>query len=185
MSNRELWQNALVQIELGTSEASFRTWFRNTDIVGRDSGTVQVAVPSKIVKEWLLKKHSKLILKALRGLDANVRAVEYVVHRAPAIQERKPSRTPASENASLDLETLYIDKRDNLNPRYTFETFVVGPFNQLAHAAAKAVLEKPGLTYNPLFIYGSTGRGKTHLIQAIGNHFKKAHANKRVLYVTS
>ncbi|OGG57733.1 hypothetical protein A2853_04265 [Candidatus Kaiserbacteria bacterium RIFCSPHIGHO2_01_FULL_55_17] len=185
MSNRELWQNALVQIELGTSEASFRTWFRNTDIVGRDSGTVQVAVPSKIVKEWLLKKHSKLILKALRGLDANIRAVEYVVHRAPAIQERKPSRTPASENASLDLETLYIDKRDNLNPRYTFETFVVGPFNQLAHAAAKAVLEKPGLTYNPLFIYGSTGRGKTHLIQAIGNHFKKAHANKRVLYVTS
>lgn len=185
MSNRELWQNALVQIELGTSEASFHTWFRNTDVVGRDGGTVQVAVPSKIVKEWLLKKHSKLILKALRGLDTNIRTVEYVVHRAPAREERKPTRTQAPENASLDLETLYIDKRDNLNPRYTFETFVVGPFNQLAHAAAKAVLEKPGLTYNPLFVYGSTGRGKTHLIQAIGNHFKKTHANKKVLYVTS
>jgi chromosomal replication initiator protein len=89
------------------------------------------------------------------------------------------------DNASFDLQSLYIDKRDNLNPRYTFETFVVGPFNQLAHAAAKAVLERPGLAYNPLFIYGSTGHGKTHLIQAIGNYFKKSHANKKVLYVTS
>jgi len=185
MSNRDLWQNALVQIELGTSEASFRTWFRNTDIATRDAGTVQVAVPSKIVKEWLMDKHHKLIMKALRSLDPAVRTVEYVVHRASPVQERKPGRTQPQENVSIDLETLYIDKRDNLNPRYTFDTFVVGPFNQLAHAAAKAVLERPGLTYNPLFVYGSTGRGKTHLIQAIGNYFKKAHANKRVLYVTS
>ena len=187
MSNRELWQNALVQIELGTSEASFRTWFKNTDIVSRDGGTVQVAVPSKIVKEWLLEKHNKLVLKALRGLDANIRMIEYVVHRAvPREEARKNTTRPqAPENASIDLETLYIDKRDNLNPRYTFETFVVGPFNQLAHAAAKAVVERPGLAYNPLFVYGATGRGKTHLIQAVGNYFKKTHANKKVLYVTS
>src|SRR3989344_1025046 len=185
MANRELWQNALVQIELGTSQASFRTWFRNTDIAGRDGGMVQVAVPSKIVKEWLAEKHHKLILKALRSLDSTVRTVEYVVHRAVQTMERKPQKAQSNENASFDLQALYIDKRDNLNPRYTFETFVVGPFNELAHAAAKAVLERPGLTYNPLFIYGSTGRGKTHLIQAIGNYFKKSHANKKVLYVTS
>src|SRR3989344_353135 len=185
MTNRELWQNALVQIELGTSEASFRTWFRNTDIGGRDGSTVHVAVPSKIVKEWLMEKHHKLILKALRGQDSGIRAVEYTVHRAAPTQERKPGRIqPPEENASLDLQALYIDKRDNLNPRYTFETFVVGPFNQLAHAAAKAVLDRPGLVYNPLFIYGSTGHGKTHLIQAIGNNFKKGHTNKKVLYVT-
>ena len=185
MTNHELWQNALVQIELGTSEASFRTWFKNTDVANRDGGIVQVAVPSKIVKEWLLEKHHKLIMKALRGLDPAVRTVEYVVHRAASAEQRKPGRTQPTDNASLDLETLYIDKRDNLNPRYTFETFVVGPFNQLAHAAAKAVIERPGLAYNPLFVYGATGRGKTHLIQAIGNHFKKTHANKKVLYVTS
>lgn len=185
MNNRELWQNALVQIELGTSEASFRTWFKNTDIAHIDNGVVQVAVPSKIVKEWLSEKHNKTILKALRGLDSSIRTVEYVVHRTPITQDRKPSKQPVQENASFDLGSLYIDKRDNLNPRYTFDTFVVGPFNQLAHAAAKAILERPGLTYNPLFIYGSTGHGKTHLIQAIGNHFKKAHANKKVLYVTS
>ena len=183
-SNRELWQNALVQVELGTSEASFRTWFRNTDIAGRDGGVIQVAVPSKIVKEWLMEKHHKLILRSLRSLDDTIRTVEYVVHRSAPVAERKPAKQP-TENASFDLQSLYIDKRDNLNPRYTFETFVVGPFNQLAHAAAKAVLERPGLAYNPLFIYGSTGHGKTHLIQAIGNYFKKGHANKKVLYVTS
>ncbi|QQG38018.1 MAG: chromosomal replication initiator protein DnaA [Candidatus Kaiserbacteria bacterium] len=185
MTNREMWQNALVQIELGTSEASFRTWFRHTDIASRDGGTVQLAVPSKIVKEWLMDKHHKLILKALRGLDPSIRTVEYVVHRSAPTTERKPARPERQENASLDLDALYIDKRDNLNPRYTFETFVVGPFNQLAHAAAKAVLDRPGLAYNPLFIYGSTGRGKTHLIQAVGNHFKKTHNNKKILYVTS
>ena len=185
MSNRELWQNALVQIELGTSQASFRTWFRNTDIASRDQGLVHVAVPSKIVKEWLMEKHHKLILRALRSLDDTVRTVEYTVHRSAISPERKAPRQEVSENAALDLNSLYIDKRDNLNPRYTFETFVVGPFNELAHASARAILERPGLMYNPLFIYGSTGRGKTHLIQAIGNYFKKAHANKKVLYVTS
>lgn len=188
MSNRELWQNALVQIELGTTEASFRTWFRNTDIISRDTGAIQLAVPSKIVKEWLMEKHGKLILKALRSLDPDIRSVEYAVHRVAPVQQsdRKPSRpTAAQENAALELPQVYIDKRDNLNPRYTFDTFVVGPFNQLAHAAAKAILDRPGLIYNPLFIYGATGHGKTHLIQAVGNYFKKSHANKKVLYVTS
>ena len=144
-----------------------------------------MAVPSKIVKEWLMEKHGKLILKTLRSLDSTVRTVEYVVHRSPPKEERKPGRTLPSPQSAIDLSALYIDKRDNLNPRYTFETFVVGPFNQLAHAAAKAVIERPGLAYNPLFIYGATGHGKTHLIQAVGNYFKKTHANKKVLYVTS
>src|SRR3954464_13768013 len=90
MTNRELWQNALVQIELGTSQASFRTWFRNTDIVSRESGAVQVAVPSKIVKEWLMEKHHKLILKALRTLDSSIRNVEYTIHRSPVSPDRKP-----------------------------------------------------------------------------------------------
>ena len=79
MSNRELWQNALVQIELGTSQASFRTWFRNTDIASREAGVVHVAVPSKIVKEWLMEKHHKLVLRALRSLDDTIRTVEYSV----------------------------------------------------------------------------------------------------------
>lgn len=185
LTNRELWQNALVQIELGTSEASFKTWFKNTDIVSRDAGTVHLAVPSKIVKEWLMEKHHKLILSALRGIDNTIRTVEYAVHRSPqASAERRAPKAPAG-NVALDLQALYIDKRDNLNPRYTFDTFIVGPFNELSFAAAKAVLDRPGLTYNPLFIYGSTGHGKTHLIQGIGNQFKKSNPSKKVFYVTS
>ena len=185
MNNRELWQNTLVQIELGTSEASFRTWFRNTDIVSREINVVSLAVPSKIVKEWLMDKHHKLILGTLRSLDNSIRSVEYVIHRSAGETRREVRERPAQENASIDLQALYIDKRDNLNPRYTFDTFVVGPFNQLAHAAARAVIERPGLAYNPFFVYGSTGHGKTHLIQAIGNHFKKSHGNKKVFYVSS
>lgn len=186
MSDRELWQNALVQIELGTSEASFRTWFKGTEILRRDSGDVQLAVPSKIVKEWLREKHHKLILKTLRDLDNTVRAVDYIVHKNARPSSRRPEPAHShSESGTIEMQELYIDKRDNLNPRYTFETFVVGPFNQLAHAAGQAVIQRPGLTYNPLFIYGRTGHGKTHLIQAIGNYFKKNHSNKKVFYVTS
>jgi len=186
MSDRELWQNSLVQIELGTSEASFRTWFKGTEILRRDGGDVQLAVPSKIVKEWLREKHHKLILKTLRDLDNSVRSVDYIVHKNARPNSRRPEPQVAGlQSNTLEMQDLYIDKRDNLNPRYTFESFVVGPFNQLAHAAAQAVIQRPGLTYNPFFIYGRTGHGKTHLIQAIGNYFKKSHSNKKVFYVSS
>jgi len=85
----------------------------------------------------------------------------------------------------LPLEDLYINKEDNLNPRYTFDSFVIGSFNELAHTASQTVIKKPGLVYNPLFIYGRTGLGKTHLIQAIGNHIKGINSGKKVHYVTS
>ena len=190
MNERELWQNALVQIELGTSEASFQTWFKGTDIARREGGTVFVAVPSKIVKEWLREKHHRLILKTLRDIDESVRAVEYVVQKSVRTASLNKSSNNSAESlvdssATLGLNDYYIDKRDNLNPRYTFETFIVGPFNQMAHTAAQAVIQRPGLSYNPLFLYGSTGHGKTHLIQAVGNYFKKQHSNKKVFYVTS
>lgn len=187
LTNKELWQNALVQIELGTSQASFKTWFKNTDIVNRDQSSVHVAVPSKIVKEWLSEKHYKLILSALRSLDSSIHTVEFSIHRSPqpVSAGRKAPRQAVPGNTSIDIQSLYIDKRDNLNPRYTFEAFVIGPFNELAVSAAKAVLENPGLTYNPFLIYGPTGRGKTHLIQAIGNQFKKTEQGKKVLYVTA
>ena len=97
-------------------------------------------------------------------------------------ETRRPTTRPTVE---LPLDEFYINKSDNLNPRYTFDTFVVGQFNELAHAAAQAALNRPGITYNPLFIYGETGRGKTHLIQAIGNQYKKLYPNRKVFYFTS
>jgi chromosomal replication initiator protein len=99
---------------------------------------------------------------------------------------RKDDRTTSIPGmASLPLPETLVNKEDNLNPRYTFDTFIIGGFNELAHAAAQAVLKSPGLMYNPLFIYGSTGHGKTHLIQAVGNHIKATSPGKRVYYMTS
>jgi len=111
--------------------------------------------------------------------------VEYVVNKEEA-RRREDRAIPGHLGMSeLPIPEIAVNKEDNLNPRYTFETFVVGPFNELAHAAAQAVIKNPGALYNPLFIYGSTGHGKTHLVQAIGNHIKKNSPNKKVYYMTS
>ena len=178
---KQLWDDALVNIELSITAANFKTWFRDTHIVSLEDGTVTLGVPSVFVRDWVQDKFQALILKTLRELTPHVRSIEYaVVQRNEKKQESTKKQTV---NASLPLEEYYINKNDNLNPKYIFDTFVVGPFNELAHAAAKTVVEKPGISYNPLFVYGKTGHGKTHLIQAIGNQLKRT--GKKVFYVTS
>ncbi|MGB3922014.1 MAG: chromosomal replication initiator protein DnaA [Minisyncoccia bacterium] len=181
---KQLWQSVLVEIELGISSANFATWFKDTKIVKEDAGIIILSVPNAFVKEWLLTKYHNTILKSLRNVNGAIHAVEYVVNKEEV--RRKESR-PESETHTkeLPLPEVLVNKDDNLNPRYTFETFVVGPFNELAHAAAQAVIKKPGIMYNPLFIYGSTGHGKTHLIQAVGNYIKQTSPSKRVYYMTS
>jgi chromosomal replication initiator protein len=178
---KQLWDDALVKIELAITPANFKTWFRDTYILTLEDGTATIGVPSVFVRDWLQDKFQTMILKTLRELTPYVRSIEYaVVQRSERRQESTKNQTV---NAALPLEDYYINKSDNLNPRYSFETFVVGPYNALAHAAAKTVSGKPGITYNPLFIYGKTGHGKTHLIQAVGNYIKKT--GKKVFYVTS
>lgn len=178
---KQLWDDALVKIELSITTANFKTWFRDTHIVSLEDGTATIGVPSVFVKDWLQDKFRTMILKTLRDLTPHVRSVEYVV--APRSDKKLDQHKSQTVNAALPLEDYYINKSDNLNPKYSFETFVVGPYNALAHAAAKTVSDKPGITYNPLFIYGRTGHGKTHLIQAVGNQIKKT--GKKVIYVTS
>ncbi len=115
-----------------------------------------------------------------------MRGLEYqIVKGSDKKEEIEKKAAPASPTISMPLHDFYINKEDNLNPRYIFDSFVVGPFNELAHAASKSVVKNPGSTYNPLFIYGNTGHGKTHLIQAIGNHIKKDFPQKKVFYLTS
>lgn len=178
---KKLWDDALVNIELAITPANFKTWFRDTHIVSLEDGTITLGVPSIFVRDWLSDKFQSMILKTLRELTPHVRSIEYtVVQRSDKRQENSRKQTV---NAALPLEEYYINKSDNLNPKYVFDSFVVGPFNQLAHAAAKTVVEKPGIAYNPLFIYGKTGHGKTHLIQAVGNQLKRL--GKKVFYVTS
>lgn len=187
IDSKKLWENVLGEIELQVSKANFATWFRDTFILKVNDGTVYVAVPNPFVRDWLVSKYHKVILKALRDFGEDVRSLEYSISQHPSkIHKEEEARKPAAAPiGALPLNDHYINQDDNLNPKYTFETFVVGPFNELAYAAAQAVVKNPGLSYNPLFIYGDTGRGKTHLMQAVGNHIKKTDPSKKIFYLTS
>ena len=181
---RQLWQSVLVEIELGVSSANFTTWFKDTRIVKEEAGVIVLSVPNAFAKEWILTKYHTTILKTLRNLEGSVHAVEYVVNKEEARKKEERLQT-GTLTKELPLPEVAVNKDDNLNPRYTFDTFIIGPFNELAHAAAQAVIKKPGIMYNPLFIHGSTGHGKTHLIQAIGNQVKVSYPGKKVYYMTS
>lgn len=184
---KKLWADALVEIEHDVSKANFGTWFKNTFIARCEAGTVILSVPNTFVRDWLASKFHKTILKALRNVDQNVRGLEYVITRGEDLMKTKPETAAPKQPFSpqLGMADLYINREDNLNPKYTFDTFIVGPFNEVAYAAAQGVLKELGTKYNPLFIYGSTGLGKTHLIQSIGNYVKKHHPGKRVYYLTT
>ncbi len=172
---RELWEYILSQVELSISPANFKTWFSDSHIIKVEEGIVYIGVPSQFFRDWYVKKFHSY----------EYRNIEYQIVKD---ERRKQLREPARAvrpTIELPLNEFYIDKSDNLNPRYTFDTFVVGSFNDLAHAGAQAAINRPGIAYNPLFIYGETGRGKTHLIQAIGNQFKKTYPARKVFYLTS
>lgn len=182
---RELWEYILTQVELSVSPANFNTWFRNSFIVKIDEdGVIYVGVPSQFFKDWYLKKFHTLLLKIVRDISYEFRNIEYLIVKDERRKVAKETKTPRGV-VELPLDEFYINKSDNLNPRYTFDTFVIGSFNNLAYSAAQAVLNRPGITYNPLFIYGDTGRGKTHLIQAIGNQYKKLYEGRKVYYLTA
>lgn len=188
MDLKELWGKSLAEIELSISKANFTTWFKNTLIIKEEGGILQIGVPNEFVKDWLYNKFHKLILKTLIGYNDSIRGVEYV------ITKHQTNNTPSNNdvkikqnlniNKELPLGDLYINKEDNLNPKYTFDSFIVGPFNELAYAVAQAIITNPGHSYNPFFIYGGTGLGKTHIIQAIGNLIKAKHPSKKIYYVS-
>lgn len=185
LDTKQLWNSVITEIELTVSKANFNMWFKDTHIAKIDDGIVYLGVPNIFVKDWLKNKFHIFILKCLRSI-AEIRGVEYVVTKEqPKKHDVEPQKLNFSNPTSeLPLSDYYINKEDNLNPRYTFDSFVIGPYNELAYAASQAVIKKPGITYNPLFIYGDTGRGKTHLIQAVGNQIK-ATSSKKVYYITS
>lgn len=194
LNKNKLWEQVLVEIELSTSKANFNTWFTDTCILRIEEGTAYIGVPNEFVRTWLIEKYDKQIKQLIREFSDSIQRVTYEVgsmknqkskqgdtdggvisiHR-PKKEDGDEGKLPLAEN---------INKNNNLNPRYSFDSFVVGSFNELAHAASQAVVKQPGSAYNPLFIYGKTGFGKTHLIQAIGNHFIE-NTNKKAYYLTS
>jgi len=184
----KLWKDALVEIELGVSRASFITWFKNTNIAGEENGVLFVNVPNTFVKEWLSGKYHKFILRAVHNIHPHIKNIEYLISSVSSALPKNsmaPKAMPVQQEEQLGFNEFYIDKEANLNPKYTFDSFIVGSFNEVAHAAATAVTKNPGSVYNPLFIYGGTGLGKTHLLQAIGNKMKEQNQSAKVHYMTS
>lgn len=194
MNKDQIWQAVLGEIELSVSRPNFTTWFRNTSIVEFQAQTVIIGVPSAFAKAWLENKYRSSILQALQHITGQpvtqlsyriiqVMATENTLH-TPTTPKSIPSSsyTPATPTSTATQHPQQIST--NLNPKYVFESFVVGKTNELAQAACMAVADRPGQVYNPLFIYGGVGLGKTHLMQAIGNRILSRDENKRILYVS-
>ncbi len=184
----QLWRATLGELELSLSKVNFTTWFKHTFITEINEGKVIVAVPSAFIKSWLETKYHKAIVKALQHITDN--AVKEVQYRIETVEHHKPQKEveislpkfdPFAPNWSAPKESHTIFR---LNSRYTFDSFVVGRGNELAHAASLAVVEHPGSKYNPLFLYGGVGLGKTHLMHAIGREIQQRQPHWVVCYVS-
>lgn len=184
MNIKELWQTVLGEIELNISKANFITWFRSTKIHSKKDGLVTVSTPNGFTKEWLENKYNKLILKILRNNSSDIKDVKFVIDGTSA-PEAKKKPAPVLASHQLNLHECTLDGETNLNQKYTFNNFIVGSFNELAQAASRAVVKHLGTLYNPLFIYGGVGLGKTHLLQAIGNKLNQSHPTKKIKYLSS
>ncbi len=179
MKTDELWQGVLTEMELSTSKANFNTWLKDTYIKNIKDNIVAVEVSNTFVKSWLDNKYKKTILKIIRNKNSSVKDIIF------SIRKENSTKDPVVQNENNKLNmSLPIDQETGLNTKYTFDSFVVGPFNELAFAAATSVTKDLGNSmYNPLFIYGGVGIGKTHLIQAIGNEIKKNNNLKNIKYI--
>ncbi|RJQ29795.1 chromosomal replication initiator protein DnaA [Candidatus Parcubacteria bacterium] len=185
----QLWKLTLGEIEIQLSRANFATWLKSSRLVDRkDGGTFVVSLPNNFAREWVENKYQKNILGIIRNFDGSARKIEFVVtgnFQAEAPAAKKISAPDLSKFDRIELE-FKVDPETNLNPRYSMKSFVVGPSNELAYAGATAIVNEIGLKYNPFFIYGGVGLGKTHLIQAVGNEIRSRYQNKvRPRYVSS
>ncbi len=184
MDHEQLWQSVLGEIELSLSKASFTTWFKNTFIDSYENGQVIICVPNTFTQAWLQKKYYNEILTAFRNITKEpIKAITYKIETKKP-QSRSVDRPAEAVPSSVTPVIKSINtNRFGLNSYYTFANFIVGKGNELAYAACQAVATNPGRAYNPLFIYGGVGFGKTHLLQAIGNELCKK--TDKILYVTS
>ena len=180
MNNELLWNKFLENIKNSVNSMVYTTWFSKTNLVSLENNKAKIVVPLDIHKKRLSESYHDLITSILTKLTGNVYELEFVLEQECSVKTETKPIEPKKEAIILPK----FHHESNLNPKYTFESFIVGNSNKLAHAAAFAVAESPGLTYNPLFIYGNSGLGKTHLMHSIGNYIQNT-SDKRVLYVTS
>jgi chromosomal replication initiator protein len=201
MQQDNLWQAVLGEIELSVSRGNFVTWFKNTCLLKQSGDAAVIGVSNIFIKQQLERKYADLILETLRKNGISVNQVTFKISSLAApskIIEDEPTRPVETSNNSQQTITgnnapsrgaarnsLAHSYRQGLNERYTFDNFVVGGSNELAFAACQAIAGQPGTKYNPLFLYGGVGIGKTHLLQAVGNTITTQNPNAKVLYIST
>lgn len=188
MNNQQLWQAILGSLEVSLSKANFNTWFKNTNILERGNDFIIVGVPTAFNRDWIASKYHQEMLKSLKTLAPEIKEIKYQLGTAisngnPAGTHKSPTKTFAENQKPK--EATGSSATAGLNPKYTFDTLIVGKNNELAHAAGIAVAKNPGSQYNPLFIYGGVGLGKTHLMHATGHQLMQNSPRSRILYVTA
>ncbi|HLC44934.1 MAG: hypothetical protein A2722_04265 [Candidatus Doudnabacteria bacterium RIFCSPHIGHO2_01_FULL_50_11] len=192
MTNEQFWQAVLGNLELSLSKPNFTTWFKSTSVLNNSGKGVTIGVPNEFTKAWLQNKYHQNILQAIRAVNPDIREVKYEISSSvtlkfspqPQTEQAQANNNPGQGPAHQPQATTTYGG-SQLNPKYKFETFIVGTKNELAHAASAAVAERPGVAYNPLFIYGGVGLGKTHLVQAVGHKILSQWPTHKVLYVSS
>lgn len=179
-----LWDQILARIETKVNRHSFYTWFKPTTFISSDEATLSVRVPNALFKEWLTKHYSGVIAEAMAEIQKPNLTVNFLADAQPDLAGIPLS---AEEAAALQAPAAPIPQAASigLNPRYTFDTFIVGSSNQFAHAASRAVAEAPSRSYNPLFIYGGVGLGKTHLMHAVGHYVLQHDRHLKLTYISS
>ncbi|MEO8863025.1 MAG: chromosomal replication initiator protein DnaA, partial [Candidatus Saccharimonadales bacterium] len=197
----DLWQAVLGEIELTVSRGSFVTWFKNTKLLRDKDNIIVIGVPNVFIKQQLERKYNDLVLEILNKNGSNPEKVEYKIHSGIGVNKRpiyedpmilsnqalmdaSPKPMPASQPSS-NTTSLTHSYRQGLNERYTFDNFIVGSGNELAYAACQAIAAEPGTKYNPMFVYGGVGIGKTHLIQAVGNEVMANNPKARIVYAST
>jgi len=184
MTIEELWNKTLGELELQISRPNFLTWLKNSRLINNNGGDVTIALPNHFAKEWVEIKYGKAILGILRTADSSIKKVTYIVDGN--IFKKEISTQSPTETSQLVFNEFKTDPESGLNLKYNLATFVDGSSNELAYAAGTSIIQDIGNKYNPLFIYGGTGLGKTHFIQAIGNEIHKKYSGKiKVKYVSS
>jgi chromosomal replication initiator protein len=193
MDAKQVWRAALGELQVSLSPANFETWLRDTQLVDVDDQRFRIAVPNGFAKDWLETRYRSLISQTLARIVGYSVQVEFAIQGMNGGAPVEESDGATAATASPAPQAVRVEPTrvggeggtTNINPRYTFTNFIVGSANRLAHAASLSVAERPGHAYNPLFLYGGVGLGKTHLMHAIGNQVIAKFPRKRVVYATS
>lgn len=181
---KSLWNKTLNIIKGEMSEVSFNTWIKSCEPISISSNTIKISVPNSFTQDILEKRYKDLVVNSIEAACSKLYSVEFLI--ASEIQENEESKKQVTEK-TIDKAPVVINDEmsSTLNPKYTFDSFVIGNSNRFAHAASLAVAESPAKAYNPLFIYGGVGLGKTHLMHAIGHYILQNNSNAKVVYVSS